>query len=151
MSPQSPSANFQSLQHNERNHVKAQCTCSRQNFTLSWKWHLNSHIKSLLMSRPKLVYSEFRLHKNYMYCHMTHLPQQCHNSKCVIFQEEFLNVLKCYNFVWVQRRHNCSPAASFANCVMTLYLLKSASAKRLFLYPDWCFPWFSPVLRQMPE
>jgi hypothetical protein len=25
---------------------------------------------------------------------------------------------------WVQRRHNCSPEASFANCVMTLYLLK---------------------------
>jgi len=24
----------------------------------------------------------------------------------------------------VQRRHNCSPAASFTNCVMTLYLLK---------------------------
>jgi hypothetical protein len=24
----------------------------------------------------------------------------------------------------VQRRHNCSPAASFANCFMTLYLLK---------------------------
>jgi frataxin-like iron-binding protein CyaY len=33
-------------------------------------------------------------------------------------------VLKCYNFLWVQRRHNCSPEASFANCVMTLYLLK---------------------------
>jgi len=32
--------------------------------------------------------------------------------------------LKCYNFLWVQRRHNCSPAASFSNCVMTLYLLK---------------------------
>jgi hypothetical protein len=32
--------------------------------------------------------------------------------------------LKCYNFLWVQRRHNCSPAVSFANCVMTLYLLK---------------------------
>jgi hypothetical protein len=29
-----------------------------------------------------------------------------------------------YNFLWLQRRHNCSPAASFANCVMTLYLLK---------------------------
>jgi hypothetical protein len=29
---------------------------------------------------------------------------------------------------WVQRRHNCSPAASFANCFMTLHLLKSASA-----------------------
>ena len=25
----------------------------------------------------------------------------------------------------MQRRHNCSPAASFANCVMTLYLLKA--------------------------
>jgi hypothetical protein len=24
----------------------------------------------------------------------------------------------------VQRRHNCSPEASFANCVITLYLLK---------------------------
>ena len=24
----------------------------------------------------------------------------------------------------MQRRHNCSPAASFANCVMTLYLLE---------------------------
>jgi hypothetical protein len=32
--------------------------------------------------------------------------------------------LKCYNFLWVQRRHYFSPAASFANCVMTLYLLK---------------------------
>ena len=50
--------------------------------------------------------------------------QQCHNSKFVNFQEKFLKVLKCYNFLWVQRRHNCSPAASFANCFMTLYLLK---------------------------
>jgi hypothetical protein len=50
--------------------------------------------------------------------------QHCHNSKGVIFQEKFLKVLKCYNFLRVQRRHNCSSAASFANCVMTLYLLK---------------------------
>ena len=64
-------------------------------------------------------------------CHNTTLSQlnsvttqQCHNSKCVIFQERLLKVLKCHNFLWVQRRHNCSPAASFANCVMTLYLLK---------------------------
>ena len=28
------------------------------------------------------------------------------------------------NFLWVRRRHNCSPAASFANYVMTLYPLK---------------------------
>jgi hypothetical protein len=32
--------------------------------------------------------------------------------------------LKCYNFLSVQRRQNCSPAVSFANCVITLYLLK---------------------------
>ena len=56
--------------------------------------------------------------------HTAHLPQQCHNSKSVIFQEKILKVLKCYNFLWGQRRNNCSPAASFANCVMTLYLLK---------------------------
>ena len=55
---------------------------------------------------------------------LAHLRQQCHNSKCVIFQERILKVLKCYNFLCVQRRHNCSSAASFANCVMTLYLLK---------------------------
>jgi hypothetical protein len=52
------------------------------------------------------------------------LRQQCHNSKCVIFQERLLKVLKCCNFLRVQRRHNCSPVASFANCVMILYLLK---------------------------
>jgi hypothetical protein len=46
-----------------------------------------------------------------------------HNSRSVIFQEKLLKVLKCYNLLWVQRRHNCSPAASFANCVMTLYYM----------------------------
>ena len=56
--------------------------------------------------------------------HVAHLRQHCHNSKSAIFQEKILKVLKCYNFLWVQRRHNCSPAASYANCIMTLYLLK---------------------------
>ena len=56
--------------------------------------------------------------------HIAHLRQQRHNSKFVIFHEKRLKVLKWYNLAWVQRRHNCSPAASFANCVMTLYLLK---------------------------
>ena len=56
--------------------------------------------------------------------YIAHLRQQCHNSKLVIFQEKLLKVLKCYTFLWVQWRHNCSPAASFANYVMTLYLLK---------------------------
>jgi len=55
---------------------------------------------------------------------IAHLCQQCHNSKFVIFQEKRLRVLKCYNFLWVQRRHNFSPAAGFANCVITTYLLK---------------------------
>ena len=32
--------------------------------------------------------------------------------------------MKYCNFIRVQRRHICSPAASFAYCVMTLYLLK---------------------------
>jgi len=54
---------------------------------------------------------------------ITHLQQQCHNSKCVIFQERLLKVFKCYSFLWVQW-HNCSPAASFAKCIMTLYPLK---------------------------
>jgi hypothetical protein len=40
------------------------------------------------------------------------------------FHEKRFNVLKCYNFLWVQKRDNCSPAASFANCIMTVYLLK---------------------------
>jgi len=43
---------------------------------------------------------------------------------CNFFQEKLLKVLKCYYFLWVQRRHNCSPAVSFANCDMTLYPLK---------------------------
>ena len=43
---------------------------------------------------------------------------------CDFFQEKRLKILKCYNFLWVQRRHNCSPVACFANCIMTLYLLK---------------------------
>jgi hypothetical protein len=30
---------------------------------------------------------------------IAHLPQQCHNSKFVIFQEKLLKVLKCYNFL----------------------------------------------------
>jgi hypothetical protein len=43
---------------------------------------------------------------------------------CDFSGEAFKGFVKCYNFLWVQRQHNCSPAASFANCVVTLYLLK---------------------------
>jgi hypothetical protein len=31
--------------------------------------------------------------------HIAYLPQQCHNSKCVIFQERILKVLKCNNLL----------------------------------------------------
>ena len=60
-------------------------------------------------------------------CHnsVTTVSQECHNSKFVSFQEKRLEGLKCYNFPLVQQRHNCSSSASFANCVMTLYLLKA--------------------------
>jgi hypothetical protein len=51
----------------------------------------------------------------------------------VIFQENILKVLKCYNFLWVQRRHIWCPVASFANCVMTLHLLKVHLQKFLSL------------------
>jgi hypothetical protein len=62
--------------------------------------------------------------------HVAHLRQQCHNSKLVIFQEKLWKVLKCYNFLRVQRQHNCSPKASFTNCVTTLYLILSCDTCR---------------------
>ena len=65
--------------------------------------------------------------------HIAHLQQQCHNSKFVIFQEGLLKGLKFYNFPRVQRRRNCSLAASFADCVMTLYLLKVHLQTLLFI------------------
>jgi len=56
--------------------------------------------------------NEFGDNRDGAYQYITHLRQQCHNSKCVIFQERLLNVLKCYNFLWVQRRHICCSAAN---------------------------------------
>jgi hypothetical protein len=44
--------------------------------------------------------------------------------KICCFSGQILKDLKCYDFIWLQLRHNCSPAASFTNCVMTQYLLK---------------------------
>ena len=88
--------------------------------------------------------SQHKCHNTTQQCHNTtqqchNTTQQCHNTTVSqhnsvttrvttqnlwFFQEKCLKVLKCYNFLWVQRRNNCSPAAKFANCVMTLYLLK---------------------------
>ena len=63
---------------------------------------------------------------------IAHLRQQCHESKFVIFQEKLLKVLKCYDFLWVQRLHNCSPAASFCKLRYGTIPFKSASAKVSF-------------------
>jgi len=61
----------------------------------------------------------------------TNIPLICDNNSVTtqylwfFFREQFLKGFwKCCNFLWVQRRHNRSPAASFANCVMTLHLPK---------------------------
>jgi hypothetical protein len=67
------------------------------------------------------------LQPKYVALFLTNISLICdnrHNAKFVIFREKRLKVLKCYNFLRVQRRHNCSLAASFANCVTTLHLLK---------------------------
>jgi len=58
--------------------------------------------------------------------------QQCHNSKLVIFQEKCLKVLKCNTFLWVQRRHSCSPAAAFKKLLYSTIPVKSASANVYF-------------------
>jgi hypothetical protein len=81
---------------------------------------LNNPTKSLDVRSPEIAEATARAYEKYIVT----LRQQCHNSKFVIFREKLLKVLKCYNFVWVQGRRNCPPAASFANSVMTLYLLK---------------------------
>jgi hypothetical protein len=67
----------------------------------------------------------------------------------VIFQRKFQRFWSAtYNFLWVQRRHNCSPAASFANYIMTLYrrcwLVLSPTRKETS-YSDGRF-WFSYIL-----
>jgi len=78
------------------------------------------------------------------------LRQKCNISKSVIFQGELLKVLKCYSFLLVHRRHNCSPALSFANCFMTLYLLK-VHLKTFLSIPitQKCRFWVVTLLSQM--
>ena len=70
--------------------------------------------------------------------YITHLWQQCHNSKFVIFWENLLKVLKCYNFLWVQRWHNCSPE-EFCKLRYDTIPVKSASANISFYYQSYLF------------
>jgi hypothetical protein len=60
------------------------------------------------------------------------LRQHYHNWELVILQEKGLKVLNCCNFLWVQRRHNCSPAASFCKLRYDTRRVKSASANGSF-------------------
>ena len=100
----------------------------------SWRQFTGrEHTASALVASEELVLDSYTKQSIYILLsreqiagqnHILHLRQQCHNPKSAIFQERLLKVLKYYNFLWVQRRHKCSPAASFANCVVTLYLLK---------------------------
>ena len=98
------------------------CTAVQNFSTLSHKRH--EFRKKLLNIKCVSKLSETFLSLRRIERDIAHLWQQCHNSKFVIFHEKVLKVLKCYNFLWVQRRHNYPPAATFVNCIMTLYLLK---------------------------
>jgi hypothetical protein len=60
---------------------------------------------------------------------------------CDFSGERLLKILECYNFLWVRRRPDCSPAASFTNCVMTLHLLK--------VHPQTCLS--IPITQKMPK
>jgi hypothetical protein len=66
-----------------------------------------------------------------LFYQIAHLRQECHNSKSVIFHEMLLKVLKCYNFLWVQWLHNCSPVAICKLRYDTIPV-KSASAEVSF-------------------
>ena len=84
-----------------------------------WHWWIISEI-----FRARIILESWGLRQQFQLTSLslaTTVPQLKISG---FFQEKSLKVSKCYNFLWVQRRHNCSPAASFTNCVMTLYLLK---------------------------
>jgi hypothetical protein len=70
------------------------------------------------------------------YTYIAHLPQQCHNSKFVIFQKKRLKHFEMPQFSMTAKTTRLLyPAASFANRVMTLHPLKSASAN-IFFYTN---------------
>ena len=104
------------------------------NVRMTW-WNMTiCSLLSLTFTASYVIYKKAITLSHPLYNYVLYFAHLCQNSKCVIFQKRLLKVLKCYNFLWVQRQQNCSQAASFANCVMTLYLLKVHLHKRFFLY-----------------
>jgi hypothetical protein len=88
-----------------------------------WYWGLLKicrEIPNLLQAGTNIGHMKTWVFSIFCQWHIAHLRQQCYNSKLVIFQEKHLKVWKCYTFLRVQTRHNCFPAASFTNCVMTV-------------------------------
>ena len=112
---------------------------TQQNATVEWFAFLSAACHMPHSSTPlDSIILLILLRRKYLVCNRNkrentpHFWQQCHNSKFVIFQEKLLKVLKCYNFLWVQRRHNCSPAASFCKLHYDTIPVKSASANVSF-------------------
>jgi len=64
--------------------------------------------------------------------YIAHVPQQCHNLKCVIFQERLLKVLKCYNFLWVRWRWQLISSGELCKLRYEAIPVKSASANVSF-------------------
>ena len=127
-----------SLRFTHKSQMKSQgCVCEhfvyRNLLRLSWyRRNMSPNFYLLILFTKiccvywliKLLYHSKTQRYGYYENDIAHSLQHCHNSKYLIFYEKLLKDFKCYNFLWVQRRHNCSPAATFTNCVMTLYMLK---------------------------
>ena len=97
------------------------------NFLISSSWSF--------LNRLRIIYIYI-----YIYIYIAHLRRECQkqNKKNLwfFFREKFRKILKCYKFfLWVQRRHNCPTAASFANCVMTLWPVKKCICKTFLSVP----------------
>jgi hypothetical protein len=108
-----------------------------------WPWGIKPK-KPKVALKKKLQPQFFIWRSEFILCWYA-VMQLCYNSwycsfltrvsqlKICDFSGETLKVLKCYNFLWLQRQHNCSPVESFADCVMTLFLLKVHLQTFLFI------------------
>jgi hypothetical protein len=92
--------------------------------TVNWKGSWRQNILTQMRVKSQDITKYCTVKSVIIYFIISLICDNSVNSKFGIFQENLWKGLKCYNFPWVQWRHNCFPAASFASCVMTLYLLK---------------------------
>jgi len=102
----------------------------RRTFDPVCKWHVvfRCLISAAVTSCARQVYKLNCMNAKHEDTSITHIAYLRRVSQLKIydfFQEKLLKVLKCCNFLWVQRQHKCCPVASFEDCIMTLYLLKA--------------------------